>query len=48
MTSHLIWILVAVSLFLGGLFLGEMRSFERTNEVVTIVDNPNCVVGRMK
>lgn len=47
MITHIIWVFVACGLFLFGLQLGEMRSFERTNKVVTIVDNPNCIVGRM-
>lgn len=49
MLSHLVWVCVATSLFLGGLFLGELRAYKRTNQkVVTVVQNPKCIVGRMK
>lgn len=48
MISHLVWVCVATSLFLGGLFLGELREYKRINKVVTVVQNPKCIVGRMK
>ena len=48
MTTHIVWVFVACGLFLGGLQLGELREYKRVNEVVTIIDNPNCIVGRMK
>ena len=42
------WTLLAVSMFIAGLQLGEMREYNRVNEVITVVQNPNCLDGRMK
>lgn len=48
LTRDLLYIIVTMGMFACGLLLGEQVSFNRANKIVTIVDNPNCTVGRMK
>jgi len=40
-------IALVIVFFLVGLNLGERIKVTRVNKVITVIDNPNCLIGRM-
>ena len=43
-----IFIMTACLSFVLGLHIGGEKKVRQANKVVTVIDNPNCLDGRMK